>query len=251
MDKLEFWNQRASLGFCAGTNDYILKQLEINAISRYIRDGMRILDFGCGNGITMIDIAKKFDVQIIGIDFSSQMIEHAQELARSEGLSKKLSFLVGNEESLSTIFHKFDLVYSERALINIDSWKEQKETILKICSLLNSSGKYVMCESSMDGLEEINCFRQQLNLEKITPPWHNKYFFDKEIAELSQEGIIKLEEVNNFSSTYYFISRVINAALSREKGEEPTYHAPINQLAFHLSPIGVCAQSKIWVWSKS
>ncbi len=251
MDKLDFWNQRAQLGMAAGTNDLIAKQLEINAILEYIKDNMTILDFGCGNGITMVNIAKKFDVKIIGIDFSSEMVAHARKLADKEGLSHRLDFFVGNENDLLKLNERFDLIYTERALINLDTWEKQKDTILNLCSLLKDTGKYVMCEASSDGLAEINFFRKQLSLKEIIPPWHNRYLVDMEINSLNSTGRIKLETVNYFSGTYYFISRIINAALAKDKGEEPAYDAPVNKLAFHLSSIGKCSQSRIWVWSKA
>ena len=67
------WNRRAKLGNAAGTNDLVLKRLEINAISSHVRDGMRILDAGCGNGVTAIEIAEKYDVHIEGFDFAEEM----------------------------------------------------------------------------------------------------------------------------------------------------------------------------------
>ena len=74
MDKLKFWNDRAQLGFKAGTNDEIMKKMEMKAISSYIKDDIMVLDFGCGNGITMVFLVKMFNIKITGIDFSSYMI---------------------------------------------------------------------------------------------------------------------------------------------------------------------------------
>ena len=54
-DVCAFWNGRAELGQLAGTRDVIAKQIEVDAISTYVRDGMRILEVGCGNGITAIE----------------------------------------------------------------------------------------------------------------------------------------------------------------------------------------------------
>jgi cyclopropane fatty-acyl-phospholipid synthase-like methyltransferase len=53
-DVCAFWNSRAGLGQWAGSRDVIAKQLEVEAIATYVRDGMRVLEVGCGNGITAI-----------------------------------------------------------------------------------------------------------------------------------------------------------------------------------------------------
>ena len=45
---LEHWNQRAVLAKRAGSDDLIAKELEIRAISRHIKDGMVVAEFGCG-----------------------------------------------------------------------------------------------------------------------------------------------------------------------------------------------------------
>lgn len=250
MDKLTFWNDRANLGFQAGTNDKILKQMEMDAISAYISDGISILDFGCGNGITMNFLSKKYDVKITGIDFSCNMIAEAKKLAIQEKTIDKLTFFVGDETIFEKIDIKFDIIYSERSIINLDSWKKQKDTIIGLCNLLKKNGKYIMCESSLNGLQEINTLRKSLNLEVITPPWHNRYIIEEEILELNNSGIIKLVEINDFSSTYYFLSRIVNAALALQSNQPPSYDSPINKLALHLPPIGNMGQGKIWVWEK-
>lgn len=250
MNKLEFWNERANLGFKAGTNDEIMKSMEMNAISSYISDGMKVLDFGCGNGITMNFLAKKYDISIVGIDFSPNMILEAKKISQQEGTESNLQFLVGNEETLQNFDKKFDLIYSERALINLDSWEKQKNTIINLCNLLENKGKYIMCESSFDGLQLINELRKNFNLEPISPPWHNRYFREEEIDNLSKSEKISLIETNHFSSTYYFLSRVINAALAAQNNQAPSYDSPLNKLALSLPPIGEMGQGKIWVWEK-
>lgn len=244
-----FWSGRADLGAAAGTRDIILKRLEIDAISAYVADDMKILDIGCGNGITAIELARRYRVQVTGIDFAEPMITAAVSLAANEHLKGAVKFRLGNVRDLPGALGEFDMVYTERTLINLHDWQAQSKAIADISSLLAEGGLYVMCESSQDGLDRINSLRKQLGLATITSPWHNRYLRDAEVENLSVPGV-KLETVVDFSSTYYFLSRLVNACLAAQEGREPDYESPINQLALKLPGFGDMGQTKIWLWRK-
>lgn len=247
---LSFWNDRSVLGVAAGTNDLLAKHLEIEAIASYIRPGMRILDFGCGNGITALELARRYSVDLIGIDYARDMISAAIQLSDTMKLKGKVKFCVSDHTSLRDIHDRFDLVYSERAIINLQDWDLQRQAIEDITVLLKPGGIYVMCENSMDGLDRINELRDKLGLSSISPPWHNRYLREKEVESLLMPDV-KLDHVNHFSSTYYLLSRVLNAALAAKEGKDPSYDAPINQLAMSLPSLGDWGQGKIWVWRKN
>lgn len=252
-ERLSFWNDRAKLGQSAGSNDEILKSIEMLEISKSLKDGLKILEIGCGNGITAIDYIKKFNVDILAIDYAEKMIEEANKnLENNQNLTKgKVVFKTMRLNDLESINEKFDLIYSERVLINLDSWDDQREILIKISNLLNQNGIFCMCENSIDGLNKINEFRGFCNLNEITPPWHNRYFKEEELISFSDEKYMKLIETRSFTSTYYFLSRVVNAALAKEKLEEPQYDSPINLLSLSLPPIGDFGQTKLWLWSKN
>ena len=59
-----------------------------------------------------------------------------------------------------------------------------------------------------------------------------------------------LEGVNDYSGVYYFLSRVVNAALAARAGKEPQYDSPVNKLALKLPGIGIRGQGRIWLWRK-
>jgi SAM-dependent methyltransferase len=248
-DVCAFWNSRADLGQLAGTRDVIAKQLEVDAIATYVRDGMRILEVGCGNGITSIEIARRHKVEILGIDFATEMIAAANSMLAGQQLKGSAKFRVGDVLGSLGLTERFDLIYSERVLINLPDWAAQRQAILNISELLADKGVYVMCENSQDGLAQINALREQVGLPAIIPPWHNRYFHDAEVEQLSVPGVI-LEAVNYYSSTYYFLSRVVNAFLAAQEGKDPDYRAPINQLALRLPAIGDLGQGRIWLWRK-
>ena len=245
-----FWNSRAGLGNWAGSRDVVAKQLEIEAIASYVKNGMDVLEIGCGNGITAIELARRYQVNIQAFDYAEEMISAAKMMSATAPCRGNITFQTGDVLNLPDFNKKFDLIYTERVLINLPNWKSQHKAIEDICSLLSHGGVYVMCENSQDGLDKINFLRSRIGLTKIDPPWHNRYFRDCEIAEMKICGVV-LEEINNYSSTYYFISRVVNAYLAAKQGVEPAYDADINQLALNLPQIGDCGQGRIWLWRKT
>ncbi|CAL61304.1 conserved hypothetical protein, putative SAM-dependent methyltransferases [Herminiimonas arsenicoxydans] len=249
-DVLAFWNSRAGLGQWAGSRDVIAKQLEMAAISTYVKDGMRILEVGCGNGITAIELARQFDVDIIAIDYAEEMITSAKQLAEGHDFKGRLTFQTGDVTALPEFQGAFDLIYTERVLINLPDWESQRSAIKGITDMLAPNGLYVMCENSQDGLDKTNSLRAMVQLPKMDPPWHNRYFRDSELAQFS-EPKVTLEGINHYSSTYYFLSRVVNAALASKAGKEPEYDSEVNQLALSLPSMGDIGQGRIWLWRKN
>jgi len=246
---LEFWNKRASLAEVAGTPDLMAKQLEIEIISKHIKEGQKILEIGCGNGMTAIELALRFDIDLTGIDFSEKMISEARRLASENHLMGHVTFGVGDVCDLLNITDRYDLIFTERVLINLPDWLAQAKAIKDIIALLKPGGRYLMCENSRDGLDRINMYRESCGLSKIDPPWHNRYLLEKEVNCLEIDGA-RLTGVENYSSTYYFISRVVNAWLAAQEGIEPQYNAKINQLGLLLPPMGDFGQGKLWIWEK-
>jgi hypothetical protein len=187
---------------------------------------------------------------LLGIDFAEEMIAAATAMLADQHLKGAVRFQVGAVCSLANFSECFDLIYTERVLINLPDWQAQRQAIASITGLLADGGLYAMCENSQDGLDQINSLRQRVGLSGITPPWHNRYLRDAELEQASFPGT-KLEGVNTYSSTYYFLSRIVNAWLAAQGGREPDYDDPINQLALRLPSIGSLGQGRIWLWRKA
>lgn len=246
---LEHWNQRATLAERAGSNDLVAKELEIRAISSHIKDGMVVAEFGCGNGTTALELLSKHDIELHCYDFSPDMIKSARKLADESGMGTRVSFAVCDVRNEPELDRKFDAIYSERMIINLPDWDSQAKAINYLIRHLNVGGRYLMCENSKPGLDKLNELRFSAGLEAILPPWHNVYLEDAQVAAL-QAPRARLAQVEPFSATYYFLSRVVNAWLSKRDGTQPSYDAPVNQLALELPPFGDCSQGKLWVFEK-
>lgn len=246
---LEHWNKRATLAERAGSNDLVAKELEIKAISKHIKSGMVVAEFGCGNGTTALELLRQHDIELHCFDFSPAMIESARNLADEAGMAHRIHFEVGDVRNEPELGKKFDIIYSERMIINLPDWESQARAIRYLISQLNAGGRYLMCENSKVGLDHLNKLRVAAGLETISPPWHNVYLVDDLVALLETPGA-KLVDVEPFSATYYFLSRVVNAWLAIKEGKQPSYDAPVNQLALELPPFGDCAQGKLWIFER-
>ena len=246
---LKFWNANAKLKKLAGSKDYNAKIIETKTLSNFFKKNIRVLEFGCGNGYTALEMAKRFNVRIDAYDYSPEMILEAKKLQKNKKLSKKVNFFCADIKKKLKINPIYDLVYTERMLINLDSWASQKKSIIKLLNCLKPKGNLVLMENSATGLKKINDYRDMLGLKKIKAPWHNLYLDDKKMLNFKIRNY-KLIEIIPYSSTYYFLSRVVNAWLANEKGLEPSYNAKINKLALKLPSISDCAQGKIYLYKK-
>ena len=91
--------------------------------------------------------------------------------------------------------------------------------------------------------------RNKIDLEPIEKPWHNRYLFKNEIESINEVEIV---DSIDFSSTYYFFSRIINAGVASIEKTSPSYDAPVNQLSFDLkdhvdlSNLNI-GQTRLWV----
>lgn len=256
-NRLQFWEDRSSLGYSAGSGDIVLKSLEINNIKKYLGNSKNILDVGCGNGITLVDIAKNDkDIKAVGFDYSQGMVDAANEFIKESKLSSNVNVFQCDLNDISVEKFKginlyedgFDLIFTERCIINLDTLEIQKKAIQNLWKLLKPEGRLILCESFNDGLAEINNLRENISLEKIIKPWHNTYLNLSDLNFLKPERCTM--QIKEFSGSYYFVSRVINAFQSQQENKLPVYDSVINKMSLKLEPLPVCGQTKIIIFDK-
>src|SRR5689334_13116802 len=82
----------------------------------HIKPQHRILDVGCGPGTITTGFASLVSPgNVVGVDYSLEVVERAQELAKSNGLADKVSFIQGNLlERLPFEDSSFDIVFASQ-----------------------------------------------------------------------------------------------------------------------------------------
>lgn len=248
---LDFWNERSTLGDTAGTNDFVLSDIERDFLCETIPRRSRILDVGCGSGVAIAQIAATNDCHGVGIDFSEGMVEQSRRRIAEAGLADRVEIHHCVTPPFPDRFGAFDIVYSQRCLINYTSPDQQRDAVRSAAPILKPGGAYIMIECSLEGGERTNAIRRDLGLEAIDPPWHNLFMHEDEVATWGTDRL-RLEKLVHVSSTYHFLSRVVYARLAADKGEELRYDSDINLLARKLPrDIGAFGPVKAWIWRKT
>ena len=247
--KRTFWDERAQLNETAGTNDFMLKNMEKELLLRRVKPGASVLDIGCGNGSTLIALAGQLGCTGLGLDFSESMLDLARA-ATEAGLDKILAFRHCGVQNLPQDLGLFDCAITERCLINLDSEAEQHTAFSSIMLHLRPGGRYFMIEGSIDGFHRLNEQRALFGLEPIGPPWHNLLFNEEAVRGWASAECV-LEEIDSFASTYYLLSRVVYARLAQDSGEPLRYDSPINTIACKLPAHGDYGPTRLWVWRRA
>jgi len=82
-----------------------------------LQPGQKVLDVGCGIGGGDFYMAEKFDVEVVGIDLSINMISFALE--RAIGLKCSVEFEVADCTKKSYPDNTFDVIYSRDTILHI------------------------------------------------------------------------------------------------------------------------------------
>ena len=240
-----YWEDRAATQIgAATTNDVYLRKLEqetfIEALRRLPLSGeVTLLDVGCGDGATTLEIAAAFpDWTVKGVDFSANMIELANDRLEN-GDFGNVSFDVGDATKLAdaTGGQLFDVITTDRCLINIDDPEGQYAALQGIARQLKPGGHFIGIENFMDGQRAMNAARRDMGLKEIPVRWHNLFFEPDEFRLRADEWFDSVE-FDDFASAYYFATRVVYSEMCQMRGEEPDYEHEIHQLATKLPQTG-------------
>ncbi len=240
-----YWDQRAKENIKspqATTNDIYLRELEVRTLVEAINEltlppAARALDVGCGDGYTTMSVAERLpNLTFRGIDYSESMIDSARrEAATRPELSGRIEFNLGDATNLAAACGDttYDVVITDRCLINLTSFESQTQAISEIARHTKPGGHYFAIENFVEGQDNMNAMRASVGLPEIPIRWHNLFFNEMEFRS-AVDPFFEVVEIKEFSSSYYFATRVIYSAMCQMRGEQPDYRHEIHQLAIHL-----------------
>lgn len=144
-----------------------------------LKEGMSVLDVGCGSGTITAGIAERVGVsgRVVGIDFSEHLIAQAQK--NHEHLSN-LSFEVADINGYNPK-RKFDLVIAARTLQWVNN---PKEVVVKLLNLVKSGGMISILDYNHTKIEWIPQPPQSmLDFYRAFLDWRTDAGYDNAIAD--------------------------------------------------------------------
>ncbi|PIW30976.1 MAG: class I SAM-dependent methyltransferase [Rhodospirillales bacterium CG15_BIG_FIL_POST_REV_8_21_14_020_66_15] len=236
------WANTYGTDLRATTKTSTAKKLELDALTRAFRRAMgprpqgRVLEIGCGNGANCLHLAAAFpDLRFTGVDFIPEMIEAAATRRADSGLSEnRLSLVVGDvlDPSL-TLGDAFDLIFTDRCLINLRSDDQICTALTRLSSMLAPGGHLVMIENSTTSYAQQNWAREVLGLPPRTPAAFN-HFLDEQVVipHLEEACGLKVLDIEDFISLH---DLVLYALLPALNGGEIDYEHPLVEFATTLN----------------
>jgi SAM-dependent methyltransferase len=230
----EYWESQASIhgdSHWASWGDNWMIDLEINTISKYIKNGDRVLDIGCANGYSTFKQAELHKLSSIdGVDFSKNMIAHAKK--QKKNLSCNINFNEGDIRKLEFQDNTFDIVYTTRVLINLPTWEQQMKAISECIRVVKPNGIVILSEGFWEPLMLLNAMRSLKNLPPLVEHDFNRYL-KLSILEKHLESLNVSYEIEDFSSIYYLGSRFLRDLVT-DPSLYPGFSNPINKIFYEI-----------------
>jgi len=230
-----FWESQAVAfkgSHSASWGDNFAIDLEIETISKYVKEGSSVLDVGCSNGHATLAMLQKKPSKLCGIDYAENMIHYANENKANIGDPKNVFFKVGDIRNLEFEDNSFDVVYTTRVLINLPNWEEQVQGIEECIRITKKAGTVILSEGFWEPLTLLNSLRSLKQLPPLVEHDFNRY-----IKKYKLEQLLKNKEldyvVEDFSSIYYLGSRFLRELVTNPS-DYPGYSNPINKLFYNI-----------------
>jgi SAM-dependent methyltransferase len=231
----------------ATTKTWTAKALELDALQRRLReigDVATVLEVGCGNGVNCLELAKVFPTCTFdGVDYVPEMVAVAEDSRCESDAATRLHFFVGDALDLAVVDGlrgSYDVVFTDRCLINLDDTECQKRAISELSSKVRPDGHLIMIENSTSTYAEQNRCRQLLGLPPRVPESFNVFLEEEAIvAHIAAVGL-DVVDIEDFSSLHDLALYVLIPSLN---GGKVDYGHPFVEAATTLS-IGLAASGR-------
>ncbi len=176
-------------------------------IEKYIKDGFKILDLGCGNGRLLLSLKNLKDIQYIGLDNCSNLLSKNQE---SKNIHTK--FIKGDILDLKQFAdEEFDVVFMIASFNHLPLKKLRQKILKDIKRILKPGGYLIMTNWNLWQIKsKKNIWKYKFNSEAedkifadlkfkdVMTLWQNKYplyyhaFTKKELKKLFKSANFKI-----------------------------------------------------------
>lgn len=219
----EYWTSQARAhgqSPAASWSDHFAIDLEVREVLKHIRDGQLVLDAGCANGYTTVQLASQTSASFRGIDYVAEMIDEARQrlAACADRLPSSVDFAVGNVMELDEPINHYDTVISIRVIINLGNWENQLIALRECVRVLKPRGSLLLSGPTTQGWSRLNQLRNEWGLGDIPIPAFNNYL-DEDRVQAALADQAELVEIANFASTYAVGTRLLKPLLAALTGD--------------------------------
>lgn len=216
--------------------DSFLQQCVEEAVLRHLPAGKKLLDVGCGDGMSTIQFARRAS-SVVGVDYVENYVKQARENCAREGL-KNVECLHGDVLSLKdrvAPHAPFDVAVTIRCLINLPDEATQFRAVDNIMDCLAEGGLYLLSEGWTESWAALDEMRERCGLDKMYLVPHNRLISkERLIKHLAPRAELIAYESLGF---YVFLSRVVQPMVTAP--QPPKHLHPLNRVARQLYSLGI------------
>jgi SAM-dependent methyltransferase len=235
------WARSYGKDLRATTKGRTAKMIEIASIGGVVERAradfkrpLRILEVGCGNGFNCSWVAQTFgDCHVTGIDYIPEMIEAAKLRQAEDGIpADRLLYQVGNALELDDLGGSFDVIFTDRCLINLNSWDLQQQAYRRMAQLLGPRGYLATIENSAEARARQNQLRAAVDLPDRPIDSFNTFIADGQFEALAGELGLAVVATQNISTLHDLLLYVL---LPMTNGGVVDYDHPLIEASARLN----------------
>jgi SAM-dependent methyltransferase len=222
------WAQEYGTDLRATTKRPSAKELEIDALARHLRSigaadkRLDVLEVGCGNCHNLVALAELFPKAVLtGVDYVPEMIAAATEHLKSlpQSTTSRIQLHIGDVLDLSAtdgLLSQYDVVFTDRCLINLNSVQKQIAAIDQLRNRLRPTSSLILIENSLQTYEAQNDCREILGLHRRVPERFN-LFLDETVVLPHLRQLFRDVEVEDFITFHDLVLYVLTPLLCNGK----------------------------------
>ncbi|MCL4365933.1 methyltransferase domain-containing protein [Patescibacteria group bacterium] len=179
--------------------------IEKLAETLHLPKGSRLLDAGCGEGLTAIYLAKNYGYNITGIDFN---IASAQKRAKREITENQVDFQIMDYMRLDFPEETFDGVYTIEAFVHAPDYKRVLNNFYHV---LKPQGKLVLFEYTMSPQDQLTKEQRDMAemINKTSGMFSLPHFTHGAFPKILKEAGFKNVSVTDITSHVLLFLKII------------------------------------------
>lgn len=252
------WAKQYGTDLRATTKGTTAKIMEIDVLTRTIRqiadelgDSLNVLEGGCGNGKNLLGLVDEFPrARFTGFDLIPEMVDSANALKKQRGdAGSRLEFFVDNVLGFDLPEEAYDVVFTDRCLINLNTDELQHQAICSLTKRVKPGGYLLMIENSQQSYSRQNLAREAVGLPARTPDVFNRFFDENTLLPFLPSVGLDLVGIEDFISLHDLVLYVLVPMINDGKVD---YAHPLATAATQLgTALSAIAPSSVGAWGQN